>query len=182
MKVLIFGASGSGTTTLGQELEKRTDFKHLDADDYYWKSTAPPFQEKIPLAVRNNNLKADVEKYTDVVISGSMVSWGKEWESAFDLAVFIRLENSVRMDRLQKREIERYGEKLLKEENLQKNSKAFLEWANQYEDPNFDGRSLKVHEKWMEMLDCDVLRLDGADDLNVKVRSVVNEIEAIKKN
>ena len=39
MKILIFGASGSGTTTLGKEIEKRTDFTHLDIDDYYWKKT-----------------------------------------------------------------------------------------------------------------------------------------------
>ena len=39
MKILIFGASGSGTTTLGKEIEKITDFTHLDVDDYYWKKT-----------------------------------------------------------------------------------------------------------------------------------------------
>ncbi|MFT6964561.1 MAG: adenylate kinase family enzyme [Flammeovirgaceae bacterium] len=33
MKTLIFGASGSGTSTLGRELESKSDFKHLDVDD-----------------------------------------------------------------------------------------------------------------------------------------------------
>ncbi|BDD11489.1 hypothetical protein FUAX_39210 (plasmid) [Fulvitalea axinellae] len=42
MKILIFGASGSGTTTLGKEIAKRAKFTHLDADDYYWKPTNPP--------------------------------------------------------------------------------------------------------------------------------------------
>ena len=78
MKILIFGASGSGTTTLGIEIEKQTQFKHLDADYYYWKKTNPPFQEKVELQERNKHLKADFNRFENVVISGSLVSWGKE--------------------------------------------------------------------------------------------------------
>lgn len=177
MKILLFGASGSGTTTLGNEIEKRTDFKHLDADNYYWKKTVPPFQEKIPLIERNEKLKADFFKYEHVVVSGSMVSWGKEWETAFDLAVFIRLDNNERMQRLKKREMERYGEKLLTDKKIQETSKAFLEWANQYEKPEFSGRSLKVHNDWIELLDCKVLRIDGQMELIKKLEILLDEIE-----
>lgn len=177
MKVLIFGASGSGTTTLGKEIEKRTDFKHLDVDDYYWKKTNPPFQEKIALINRNENLKADFKKFENVVVSGSMVSWGKEWKTSFDLAFFIRLENTERMKRLKKREVERYGEKLLTDKIIQQNSKAFLEWANQYENANFDGRSLKVHNDWIKLLDCKTVRLNGENELNKNVESALNEIK-----
>lgn len=177
MKILIFGASGSGTTTLGKEIEKRSDFKHLDADDYYWKKTNPPYQIKIPLVERNEKLKIDFEKFENVIISGSVVSWGKEWETAFDLAVFIRLENTERMERLKKRETDRYGEKLLTDNKIRQNSNAFLEWANQYEAPKFNGRSLEIHSNWMEMLDCKVLSLNGANELSDKVKIVLNEIK-----
>ena len=182
MKILIFGASGSGTTTLANEIETKTDFKHLDVDDYYWKKTNPPYQEKIPLTKRNENLKADFEKYKNVVVSGSMVSWGKEWETAFDLAIFIRLENTVRMARLKKRETQRYGEKLLTDKKILKNSNEFLEWSNQYENPNFKGRSLKIHNNWIEMLDCKILRLNGATELSNKVEIVLNEIKTCYNN
>jgi len=177
MKLLIFGASGSGTTTLGKEIEKRTDFKHLDVDDYYWQKTEPPFQEKIPLNKRNENLKADFEKFRNIVLSGSMVSWGKEWETSFDLAIFIRLDNDERMKRLEKREIIRYGEKLLTNKKNQRDSKAFLEWANQYENPNFDGRSLKVHNDWIKLLKCDILRIDGGVELKDKMKIVLTKIK-----
>ncbi|QTD37597.1 AAA family ATPase [Polaribacter batillariae] len=182
MKVLIFGASGSGTTTLGKEIEKRTDFKHLDIDDYYWKKTNPPFQEKTPLTERNENLKVYFNKFDKVVVSGSMVSWGKEWETAFDLAVFIRLENTERMKRLKMREVERYEKRLLTDKKVQQNSKAFLEWANQYENSNFDGRSLKVHNDWIKLLNCKVLRLDGKTELNKNMEIVLNEIKTIAKS
>lgn len=180
MKILIFGASGSGTTTLGKELEKKTGFVHLDVDDYYWKQTDPPFQEKLPLKKRNKNLKADFEKFANIIISGSMVSWGKEWETAFDLAIFIRLNNKERMKRLEKRETERYGKKLLTDKTIQQNSKAFLEWADQYENPNFNGRSLKVHNNWMELLSCKIFRIDGEMELNEKLEEILKELASIK--
>ncbi len=76
---------------------------------------------------RNENLKVDFEQFENVIVSGSMVSWGKEWETSFDLTIFIRLDNEERMKRLKKREVERYGGKLLTDKNIQQNSKAFLE-------------------------------------------------------
>ena len=176
MKILIIGASGSGTTTLGKELEKKTNFRHLDVDDYYWKKTDPPFQEKIPLEERNRNLKNDFKEIENTIVSGSMVSWGKEWESAFDLVIFIWLNNSLRMSRLRIRESERYGEKLLTDKEIQQRSKKFLEWANKYESPDFKGRSLKVHNDWIESLDCKVMRLSGSADLKENVNKILFEI------
>jgi hypothetical protein len=111
-----------------------------------------------------------------------MVSWGKEWETAFDLAIFIQLENTERMERLKKRETQRYGEKILTDKNIIKNSNEFLEWANQYENPNFKGRSLKIHNDWIEVLDCKVLRLNGATELSKKVEIVLNEIKTCYNN
>lgn len=177
MKILIFGASGSGTTTLGKAIEKQTDFTHLDVDDYYWQTSDPPYQEKVPLAERNINLKIDFNKHKNVVVSGSLVSWGKEWESLFDLAVFIRLEDSIRMERLEKREVERFGEKLKIDKKIQETSKAFLAWAKQYENPNFTGRSLKIHNEWIAKLNSKVLRIDGASELENKVRKILQEIK-----
>ncbi len=177
MKILLFGASGSGKTTLGKEIEKRTNFVHLDADDYYWKRTKYPFTEKIPLALRNKRITTDFKKNKNVVISGSMLTWGKEWKTAFDLVIFIRLENNERMKRLQKREIERYRDKLLEDEKTQQISKEYLNWANQYENPNFKGSSLTAHHEWIKSLNCKVLKIDGMVELNNTVEKVLTTIK-----
>ncbi len=36
-KIHIFGASGSGTSTLGAALSNELSYTHLDTDDYFWK-------------------------------------------------------------------------------------------------------------------------------------------------
>ncbi len=177
MKILLFGASGAGTTTLGSELEKQVGFKHLDADSYYWKPTSPPFQEKVPLEERNTALQSDFKTYEKVAVSGSMVSWGKHWESAFDLAVFIYLRNEVRMERLKNREMKRYGNDLHNNLDIQRNSEEFLAWAARYEDPEFNGRSLKIHNGWIKLIKCPVLRLDGEMGLQNKVDKILSILD-----
>lgn len=176
MKILIIGASGSGTTTLGKALSVTTSFKHLDVDDYYWEDTNPPFQEKISLAERNENLMNDFKKHENVIISGSLVSWGKAWQTAFDLAIFVTLDKDIRMQRLKQREHERYGEKLHTDLKLKETSTAFLAWATQYDDPNFTGRSIKIHRDWLALLSCETLMIDSSLPLEINVSKVLQKI------
>ncbi|EAY24661.1 AAA family ATPase [Microscilla marina] len=177
MKILIIGASGAGTTTLGQTLAQHTSYTHLDVDNYYWKPTKPSFQEKMPLAKRNQKLTADFNCLPKVIVSGSLISWGNEWLQAFDLVVFLYLPQKTRMERLRQREIQRHGEALHTHALIRQTSQAFLEWAAQYDDPNFTGRSLAVHQQWLQKLACPVLRLKGAIELEQKVIKVMALME-----
>lgn len=176
MKIHIFGASGSGATTLGKQLSLQLGWKHLDADDYYWEKTNPPFQTKIPLTAGNASITQAFEAHESVIISGSMVSWGKQWESAFDLAVFLYLPPEIRMERLRNRETERYGKLLQTDEPTISSSKAFLAWAAKYDDPDFEGRSLTIHNQWIKKLTCPVLRIEGDTTVSERVALVLDEI------
>lgn len=35
--IIIFGAPGSGQTTLGKEVARQLNFHHFDLDDYHWR-------------------------------------------------------------------------------------------------------------------------------------------------
>ncbi|MEO9870293.1 AAA family ATPase [Ekhidna sp.] len=178
MKIHIFGASGSGTTTLANELADKLNYVHLDADEYYWRKTNPPFQEKIPLSERSNTLQLDFQKNVNVIVSGSLVTWGDYWVSAFDLAIFLLIPSEVRMRRLSKREQERYGDQLINDHTIADNSQAFLEWARKYDDPSFDGRSIKQHQDWIKKLTCKTLKITGDTSIEKRIQLVR---ESIKK-
>ncbi|WP_103070333.1 P-loop NTPase family protein [Aquimarina sediminis] len=177
MKIHIFGASGSGTTTLASHLEQELGWKHLDADDYYWKKTNPPYQEKITLLKRNTTIIKDIELHKSVIISGSMVSWGKHWESIFDCAVFLYVPPAIRIQCLMDREAERYGTLLYTDQNVKSNSEAFLDWAKQYDDPDFDGRSITVHKNWIKKLKCPVIQIEGDTMIKERVRLVLEQLQ-----
>jgi len=158
MKIHIMGASGSGTTTLGQALGRTLSLRHLDTDHYYWLPTHPPYQEKRPPSQRQALLLTDLNAETGVVVSGSLVGWGPEIENAFDLIVFLYLPASIRVARLHQREVARYG----------KVDPAFLTWASQYDESQAEGRSLAKHQAWLAERTGQILLLE--QDLTVAER------------
>lgn len=181
MRIIIFGASGSGTTTLGRSLAEKLAWTFLDADDYYWEKTSPPFQIKIDKEVRNYNLKKDFNSYENVIISGSLVTWSPYWNSAFDLGIFLRIPKAVRMQRLMKREAQRYGDKLLSDQEIIKQSDIFLNWASQYDNEEFDGRSISQHKHWIKSVDFKVFELNGDITNADLVRLVLDKIKKVSK-
>ena len=172
MKLVVFGASGSGTTTLASTLASELGWTHLDADDFYWAKTEIPFERKNSVEERQVALKEAFLASENVIVSGSLVSWSNYWLTAFDLAVFLWIPPAIRMERLGNREYERYGEQLYQEETIRQKSKAFLAWAAKYDDINFEGRNIVLHEAWSKQLSCDVLELKG-DLSNEKRKEIV---------
>lgn len=42
----IYGASGSGTSTLGRKISEELGYKFMDTDDYFWLPTNPKYTTK----------------------------------------------------------------------------------------------------------------------------------------
>ena len=158
------------------ELGKLDDWLHLDSDQFYWKKTDPPFQEKILLAERNGSLRSHFISRKKVVLSGSMISWGKEWESSFDLAVFLHVPPSIRNERLRIREIERYGKLLETDKTVAKTSKSFLDWATQYDDEKFRS-SITRDREWIKRIECPVLKIEGDISVAQRLDLLLNKID-----
>src|SRR6185312_13627862 len=123
-KILITGASGSGTTTLGRALAARLGCAFYDADDYYWLPTEPPFQRKQDPAIRIARLLQVWRNEPTAVLAGSVMNWGVELEDSFSLIVFLTVAAEIRVERLRERETQRLGHV----------DPAFLTWAAQYDE------------------------------------------------
>lgn len=70
MRILITGASGSGTSTLGRALAEKLDGAFFDVDDYFWLSTMPPFTQKRDGALRLSLLLEGLQKTSVAVVAG----------------------------------------------------------------------------------------------------------------
>ena len=55
-RIHIFGASGSGSTTIGKMLADIMNWQHYDTDNYFWLKTDPPFQNVQEFAERQELL------------------------------------------------------------------------------------------------------------------------------
>ncbi|WP_202313602.1 hypothetical protein [Mesorhizobium sp. L-8-10] len=171
----ITGASGSGVTTLGAALAARLGAPQFDVDDFYWMPTVPPFTDKRPVAERLA-LLGDRLLGDKWVLSGSLVGWGDPLMPRFDLIVFLYTPADVRISRLRAREADRYGAAIEPGGVMHENSRAFLEWADRYDEPHFEGRSLAMHNRWLAAQSAPVLRLDGVSTTAEQVAGVIERL------
>ena len=161
----IFGASGSGTTTLGKKIADELGYKHMDTDDYYWLPTDPKFTRKRPATERVALMKKDIEQSENVVISGALAGWGDPLIPYFTLAVRIELEQSVRIERLRQREKARFGSRIEPGGDMYRQHLEFIEWAKSYDIGGVHMRSKAKHDEWQKLLLCECLHLDGGNTI-----------------
>ncbi len=77
------------------------------------------------------------------------------------LAVFLQLDPAIRMERIARRERQRYGDRILAGGDMREQHLAFMDWARSYDRAAAPVRSLHRHERWMPRLDCPIIRLDS---------------------
>ena len=172
----IFGASGSGTSTLGRALAEKTGFRFMDTDDYYWLPAEPMYTLKRPIPKRLALMARDLDECSDAVLSGSLAGWGDPLIPRFTLAVRLVTPTPVRMERLKQREYARYGRRILPGGDLFEQSQAFLAWAAQYDDGLPPLRSRALHDLWQQKLSCPLLTLDGTLSLDKLAEAVLQKL------
>lgn len=177
MRIHVFGASGSGTSTLGQHLSQRLQIPYFDSDDYYWKKTNPPFTVKNPIPERHRLMLSDMKGLDNWILSGAMDSWSDPFVTLFTLVVFLYVPAEVRIARLKKREFERHGERVHPGGDMHQGHLDFMEWAHQYDQGFMAGRNLKRHEEWMAKLSCPLLKLNGQQSTEELANEVLDYLK-----
>lgn len=162
MRIHILGASGAGSSTLGQHLSEKLQVRHFDTDDYYWKKTDPPFTDKNEIPERHRLILSDMDGVESWILSGAMDSWGDPFVSQFTLVIFLYVPAELRLARIRKREIDRFGSRVMPGGDMHQKHIDFMEWAQQYDQGSQVGRNLKRHEEWLCKLTCPTLRLTGS--------------------
>lgn len=162
----IFGSSGSGSTTLAKEISLQFGYYHIDVDDALWEKTDPPF------TIRRSDLEArdyiinEIDDKEKVVISGSLVGFGDDIKQQIRLFVFVNLEIETRIKRIETRERERFGKRVLAGGDLYQKHLDFLEWVSNYETNPEYIRSRKQHLLWLNDVSCPVLKVTEELSIN----------------
>lgn len=180
-RIHIFGASGSGTTTLGRALAARLGIPHFDTDDYFWVKTAIPYTVKTDIAKRKERLESDLLKNPEWVLSGSLTTWGDFAIPLFTLAVFLWIPGDIRMKRLRERETDLFGTDAVSPGGwFYQNHLEFMEWASGYDSGGLDTRNRALHEQWMGRLPCRLLRIEGLSSIEESVAKIKEALDPMK--
>jgi adenylate kinase family enzyme len=171
-RIHIFGASGSGTSTIGRALAKRHGLTCFEADEFFWEATDPPYRHARERAERQRLLTEALSATPQWVLAGSLTGWGDVAISRFELAVFVTTPTALRLERLRARESARLGARLLESGDMYQQHQEFLTWASQYDHGGMDIRSRRLHEDWLSRLPCPVVRIDGSGSVDAACAQV----------
>ena len=170
--ILITGAAGTGTSTLADALAKELSTTHLEADDFLWLPSNPPYQHLADKTQRGERLLQEMRSHGRAVVAGSVMDWGQPLENEFDLVVFLYLPVELRLERLERREVERFGQA----------KPEFLVWAAQYDEGGVLGRSLGRHQEWLSVRTCAVLRLEGDVSVKDRVLQILDALDGLNRS
>lgn len=176
----IYGASGSGTTTLGRMISRKLGYRFLDTDDYYWMPTDPKYTTIREKGERLRLMREAIETADQVVISGSLCGWGDDLMKYFTLAVRLDTDTDVRIGRIRKREYENFGSRITIGGDMYENHQAFIEWAREYDTGGIEMRSRARHIAWQQSLQCHQICLNGAKDLDANFQAVQKEAQFLE--
>jgi len=149
-KILIFGNSSSGKSTLAKKLCKAHDLTHLDLDTLAWKATTPP--ERKPLEESQKEIESFIGLNTGWVIEGCYTDLLELAEEYCNEIVFMNLSIKACILNAKSRpwEPHKYDTKRAQDANL----KMLISWIEQYTQRK-DTSSATAHRKFYEHCICD---------------------------
>lgn len=159
MIINIFGSSGSGTTTLANELSNKYGYQHIDVDDLMWENTDPPFTNRRDNFVIKNLIQKKLNASSNAIISGSIVNIYDELKQEIDLFIYMNLDIEIRIKRINKRELKRFGKRVLPGGDLYEKHQDFIDWVSNYEHNPDYLRSRRQHLSWLEDAKAPVLTI-----------------------
>ncbi len=156
----ILGGAGSGATTLARALALKYGFRFIDVDEIMWEKTDPPFTVRRSDPACAAILEDELAQSDKNVISGAFVGWGDRFIPRLDIVVYLHLPEAVRMERIRRREHDRFGSRVDPGGDMHRQDLDFLDWASRYDSEDGSRRSRAQHEGWIAALSCPVVRIE----------------------
>lgn len=180
MKIHIFGASGSGVTTTGEALAEKLNVTYFDSDAYFWESTEPPFTIRRDPDERNSKIKSELDNLDNWILGGSIFQWGENIFPDFDLVIYLWIPSEIRIERLKKREFERYGNIIHTDPERIKQYENFMIWASDYDaNTGIASRNFEAHQNWLERIKFPVLKISGDLTLTQRIELILEKIHVL---
>lgn len=172
--IYIYGASGAGSTTLGEAFARKYNGNLYDTDIYFHRH----YNEH---QLRMDSMMEDIRNCDKniIIITGSFWNWQcdyKEIITYIDCYVRVMLDTKIRMNRLRKREKERYGERIEEGGDLYEINRQRLKWAEDYEKGGLEMRSLKAHMNYERLYNVTPLIIDSRNNVEYNVELLEKEV------
>lgn len=171
--IIVFGLNGSGKTTVGRELARILNFKHIDHEAYAFRESEIPYTNPRSHEECIELMLADIEKYGSFVLSAVTGDFGEIIPRFYTLAVYISAPLELRLERVKKRSYDQHGERVLEGGDMYEKEQKFFDFVAL--------RPLSRIEQWAETPTCPVIRIDGTLDWRTNAENLAEQFKNIIK-
>lgn len=169
--ILIFGANGSGKSTIGLELARTLEWKYMDIEAYHFVQSGIPYTVQRTREDCVNLMLADIEKAQSFVLSAVTGDFGEKITSMYKLAVQVSAPLCIRMERIQLRTHQQYGARVQQGGDMYEQNLKFIDFAA--------NRPLSKIEQWAATLPCPVLQIDGTKPISENIEWIVRNYGSV---
>lgn len=164
MNILICGLNGSGKTTLGKTLADELGFFFLNDEDYYFLESEIPYTVSRSEEEAKAFILSKLKQYDSTVIVSVKGNLGADIVKRLDVVVYLSAPLDERLSRIKKREIEKYGNRVLEGGDMYKQQKAFHDFCA--------SRTPEKILNFLETLSCKVIKIDGTKPISENISHI----------
>ena len=166
--IFILGLNGAGKTTLGRALAERLKWFRMDVEDYYFPDMTVPFAHARSREDVEQLMLSDIHANGNFVLSSVSADLCDEIRAYCSLAVWLRAPKSVRMSRIEQRELARFGALVLPGGDMDEQQRQFHEYAGK--------RDESIVMCSIAALNCPALMLDSTRPIEDSVRQIIDAL------
>lgn len=165
--IMICGLNGCGKSTLGKALSEELGFHFIDNEYLFFSRTQTdePYTNPRSREEAENLFAKEVSEHDHFVFASVTGDYAEELSNLYQYVVLINVPKEIRMQRVRNRSFEKFGNRMLPGGDLYEAEDAFFGFV--------ENRSEDHVEKWVETLNCPIIRVDGT-------KSIEDNIEFIK--
>ena len=163
--IMVFGLNGSGKSTLARVLASELDFKYMDIEDYVFIESEIPYTQQLSREEYLYLMRKDIFENKNFVLSAVKGNFGDEIISLYSLGVFIDVPYEIRIERVKKRMLENFGDRVKSGGDMYESEMKFLEFVK--------SRLIEDVISWSESVDCPVIKVDGTKTIQENVRIII---------
>ena len=153
--ILICGLNGSGKSTLGKVLSERIGYTLIDNEDLFFPREDRTYIFSSPRS-REEAIRILEEKIAgnrDFVFAAVKGDYGDRLLASLDHIVLMEVPREIRRERVRERSLKRFAARILPGGDLYEKEEAWFALT--------DSRPEDYTLRWLESVDCPVIRLDG---------------------